>query len=190
MEYKGIVISHNQHEVDRICEIIEHYGIEHFVEIGTYQGGLALYLMDKYPEMWYSGVEVDCSVVSNIVKEQIDNTKHARLYCASCMDKDVSEAIHMQSLRFGLRSMYYCDGGSKSVELHEFAPLTYAGDLLLAHDFTEDGRHITDIGESWGPEVLPRDIDWLRKDSNFIEIIFPDLRTTRIVGFIKITDVI
>lgn len=177
----GIRVGHTVHEVNTLFEIIKNINPAWFIEIGVHEGGLSHILIPELPEtVHYLGVELDCSIVKEKVKE-LYVSERTQLLCANCFN------INTMSLIENLegRKIIYCDGGNKAMELAIYKDSLNVGDWILAHDYWDGERKIFDCLEPKA-EVTPQDVEVYRKDHNFVELGSLDLLHCRIVGFVKI----
>lgn len=175
-----IRVGHTVHEVKTLHSAIATIKPNWFVEIGVHEGGLSYLLIPNLPEtINYLGVEINCSIIKPEVKALYKN-KHTQLHCADCFESTTIKLIgDLQG-----RKMIYCDGGNKAKELFIYKNLLNVGDWILAHDYWDEERKITDCREPKA-EVTPQDIQIYRKDHDFVELGSDRFLRCRIVGFLK-----
>lgn len=182
----GIKIAHTWHEIGAIFQIIEDYGIEFVVELGTFQGGLTLLLEAKRrfnKKFDYISVEVDRNLIHPLTQKFCPS-----IYLGDCFHEGVVD--HIKEQFEGKRTLIYCDNGNKVKEMKLYSQVLNFGDIIMCHDYY-DGQRVYEIsgyGEDLEfpvPEVSYEDLDFLDR-SEFRLLPLEYLEGTRIVGFIKI----
>lgn len=101
------------------------------VELGTYNGGLALYLAKV----------VGNKLHSFDIKNFLDKATHSKLksYGANIYFEDVFKSEKLKKLlRSDGRVLLLCDNGFKAEEVKRFPPYLKAGDVVMAHDYFYD----------------------------------------------------
>lgn len=181
----GIKTSHTWHEIGQILRIINDLDVQTFIEIGAHVGGLGsiiscvTYFRD-YPFI-YRGVENNIGIVDGYMKDFVSE-----------MDAHSVETAQFLRILAQGKTMWYCDGGDKVVEMMTYGVCCRAGDILSCHDFY-DGQEVVGL-EGFGrdegkcgcvPEVFYNDLKFLDR-SQWRPLDSYLLEGTRIAGFVKL----
>ena len=174
----GIKTSHTWHEVGQILRIINDLNIETFIEIGAHVGGLGSIVccVDRFRPFRYVGVELDSGVVD---EKMIPYILQGDVWTPQMMSL-------LQRLSEG-KTMYYCDGGDKILEINLYASVLKAGDVIACHDYF-DGQEVVGL-DGFGfdngacgcvPEVFSDDLTYLSHLKPLPQYL---LAGTRIMGY-------
>ena len=185
----GIKTSHTWHEIGIIFRIIEDYGIECFVELGTYQGGLLTLLnfrAEYIDNFRCVSVEKDKGMIHPKVLSRLSNM----IILKDCLSLTTVCPLEQDYIR-RYKSIVYCDNGNKIKEAKLYATSLQSGDILLIHDYWNGGavRDIPNYGTTLAfpePEVYYSDIEFLDQDKTFEMLPVKLFIGTRIIGFQKI----
>lgn len=127
-------------------KILLDYPFKRIVELGTGQGGLALYLslycINKNAEFHTYDIEEINITTKDILLSKIELKKY-------CKTKDIFENKEeiIAILKKEGRTILFCDNGDKILEFNTFAPHLKKGDIIGVHDWDEEIK-LTDIQET------------------------------------------
>lgn len=129
----GVSCSLTWYDLGAIAYTIQAGGIRAILEIGVEHGGLSAWLLAycRYTGCAYRGVDISLGSLHVRVRE---------LGAASLVECDAWSGAAIDDARAWLAAqpgpaLIICDGGDKPRELHLYAPLLRAGDVLLGHDY-------------------------------------------------------
>jgi len=155
-----------------------------FIEVGVHEGGLAYLLLRNHllNEVGYVGIEIDCNIIRQQVKNIINERLSSDLLCVDCFG---STAYNMVSTL--TNKLIYCDGGNKAKELIHFKQFCDPGDIIMAHDFYDGTRIVRDVPvENISIEVTANDIIHMEEDETFERLDEEIFKETRIMGWRKV----
>lgn len=142
--YGGIPISQTWNDLALWELFFNHHPCGSIIELGTWQGGMALYLALKARSREMQFVSIDHH-------DQVGNGRHAIVDLGAkllTLDLLASEAVEeMRKLIGSLPKplALFCDNGNKPQEFRLFVPLLSSGDRVIVHD--------------WGTEFTQADVD-------------------------------
>ena len=121
------------------------------IEIGTYAGGLSLFL--------FKNKKNDCELISyniNSSFNKVPKKYNIDFRIGDCFSEPThSEIIKLITDKFK-RILLLCDGGNKNKEFNTFSQYLKSDDVIMCHDYSEsdeDGAKIRkNIGWIWGSE--------------------------------------
>lgn len=121
------------------------------VEIGSYFGGLSLWINDhKKEESVFVSYDIDPSL--NVASKNDYNIDFRIEDCFS--EKGKNEIIEF--IKRSGKTLLICDGGNKNKEFIEFSQHLKENDVIMLHDFLFDAEYFKLVGEHWqwpyGPE--------------------------------------
>lgn len=181
-----IRLGHTWHEVSVIMNLIKSEKPDWFIELGVHEGGLAHCLIPKFPDLRYVGVEINCHFIRPAVNSMLGQLGNL-LLCGDCFSQKISSQLYDITKKGKI--IFYCDGGNKVKEVQRFFAMMKPDDIIMAHDYWDEFRSPIGI-DGYGldlefpiPEVLSKDVDFLREDSWFVELL--GFEKTRIVAFRK-----
>ena len=141
--YKTVQVS----QVMGIYSIISPQFIKKFdtiIEIGTYNGGLSLWLDDnKKNGAKFVTYDIDGSI--NASKKY---SRSIECRVQSCFD-DVAEEDIKNLIQSTGKSLVLCDGGDKPKEFNTFSKYLKSGDHIMAHDYKREQRDWDIVTAFW-----------------------------------------
>lgn len=138
---------------------------DRIIELGTYNGGLTLFLHDLLPKdkkVDLISYDIDVSLRDVPDMEGIDFR-----YCNYFEEMYINEIAHLIS-DTDKRVLLICDGGYKEYEFNHFSQYLKSGDVIMVHDYAETFAewelHTKPIGwesreDSWYPVLKEGSID-------------------------------
>jgi hypothetical protein len=172
----GIFICHWWAEVGCLFNILDHYEIGLFVEIGVLDGGLAALMLsrcDYLPEFDYLGFDSHQGKWNARLVERAG----IKLFRGDAFSSQTQERVQNKIRRCEHRALVYCDGGNKAAEANLYWGFLRRGDLLGVHDFSDDVKNTS-------AEVWPGNVEKILAEGQRIDYVpeHPNLRdTTRIL---------
>lgn len=151
--YKTIQVS----QVMGIYSIMNPQFIRQFdtiIEIGTYNGGLSLWLHDNKKE----GAKFVTYDIDGEINAAKKFSGHMDCRVQSCFDESAMEDIQNMIQSEG-KVLVLCDGGDKPKEFNTFAAYLKKGDHIMAHDYKREQRD-WDIITSYWQWPYATDTDW------------------------------
>ena len=124
------------------------YMIRSLIELGTWRGGMAIYLSLQGATRGFNVTTIDSRPTFQV-------RAFTERFGAVSLEHDVFDLSFMQNLIDVSRRprMLFCDNGNKPREVREIAPLLERGDFVAVHDWnTEVGSQ--DIPPAFEPVLL------------------------------------
>lgn len=129
----GVSCSLTWLDLGAIAHIIQTARIRTVLEIGVEHGGLAAWLLayGRYNDIAYRGVDITL----NALQTQVGVVDRAAFVERDAWtDAAVEDARQWLGRQIG-PALIIIDGGDKPKELHLYAPLLRAGDVMIGHDY-------------------------------------------------------
>lgn len=136
--YEGIRTKQSTHIFQTFPVLLGQGGFSRVVEIGTYAGGLSLFISKIAPNVEYLGYEIDPNVIH-------PNASHLNIRTVNFAEE--KEFIREYISREG-RCLVLCDGGNKLYEFATLAPLIKLNDVIMTHDYLDDTKHDVSVYQS------------------------------------------
>jgi len=136
----GIAVAHTWLQIAALLWGIEEFGIETFIELGTYLGGLGSILLPgaAYGKFAYLSIERDAGVVDVRFRQEVEKLadhRRAALWSGDVFDPEMVESVRLKVQQAEGPTLIYCDDGNKPQELRTYAALLRVGDYIGAHDY-------------------------------------------------------
>ena len=133
-------------DLGAIAHILQTAGIKTVLEIGVEHGGLSAWLMayGRYNAIAYRGIDITL----NALQTQVGVVDRAAFVERDAWTAEAVEDARQWLERQPAPALIICDGGDKPKELHLYAPLLRAGDVMVGHDYHNEysDEHIADVG--------------------------------------------
>lgn len=152
------------------------------VEIGTYNGGLTSWLFDNLKE--------GGKLLSYDIDGTINHTKRTDIdfRVESCFDEkpfnDIIELIQSEG-----RTLVVCDGGDKPKEFNTFSKYLKSGDVIIAHDYSENDEEWRDKTNFWQwpyeADTYPHSIEEAVKENNLEPYKYDEFKFLLWASYIK-----
>lgn len=119
---------------------------QNVIEIGTANGGLAMFLQEQAELHNFKFVTYD-------IKEPSSKSEQFKGTNINTIIRDVFDPISIKEIAAIIstgKTLILCDGGNKVGEFNTFTPMLNAGDLIMAHDYGRDKTyHDENIKQYW-----------------------------------------
>lgn len=125
----GVSCSLTWYDLGAIVHIMQVRHIRSIVEIGVEHGGLAVYLAA------YCAVTGSDYYGIDITLTPLDTRVHLPVAVRDAWLPETIAEVGRWLDAYPAPALIICDGGDKPKELHLYAPLLRAGDVLLGHDY-------------------------------------------------------
>ena len=139
-----------------IHEILNEFGAELIIELGTAYGGFVKYLCEWYPEVpiytvdafWY------------LSKEDATTFRHANVNILITTQLFKNELTIPMLLSLPMKKFLFCDDGHKDIEVWQYAGYLRPGDLLGVHDWSDySGRGILDALKGFDSHPINKELE-------------------------------
>lgn len=131
----GVDVIHSWHDLFFLNCILQHYDFDMVVELGTYNGGLTLFLaLNSGAPIHTFDLRGEPQSESYKRLKSILPISHYQLNTLAIYTKN-----KIEHLTNGRHTLIYCDGGNKADEFNLYTPLLKPRDVIMAHD---KGREI------------------------------------------------
>jgi predicted O-methyltransferase YrrM len=133
--YKGITPSQDPDYVRVFSKFLNEQKFTHIIEIGTYRGGMSLFLKDTSPNSKFVTVDIISYPSHEILK---NNSVHIKI--ANIFNPDMSSVVDEEILQFlneDGKKLILCDGGNKVKEFNCLSQYMKSGDFIMAHDYSK-----------------------------------------------------
>lgn len=159
----GISTSMTWLDIGALLTLITLSKAQRVLEIGVEHGGcsvlLATYCRYAARKIEYRGIDICLNALSSTITEDDPIDLLERDAWAS---KTITEMRAWLAASPGPR-LIFCDGGDKPRDLHAYAPLLKAGDVIVAHDYMNEYNddaladlppHLERVRADWLDETL------------------------------------
>jgi len=165
--YKGVHISHPK----EIGPVFEKFlkDFDTIIEIGTYVGGLTIWMRDKTNakiltyDLINPSQRTDTDVIPDV--NNVFKSNNIDFFLGSCFDMEAKIA---DQIKKGKRCLLLCDGGDKIKEFQTFSKHLKPSDVIMAHDYAETGvefdQHASRLGWKFDYEIAIDHIEDLIKE--------------------------
>lgn len=181
VKFGDIFAMHTMAELYAISAIVETFKPERVVEYGTAMGGVTR-LLGRHAYVQDAGMKIltieDGTYASmNNYEKHRDLINQPALPISFLIGNEYWEETYQQVQLFvkGFKTLYYCDGGNKPLEMKSCARLLEQEDLLLVHDFElgdKEGITLPPLFAEVG-EVTRRQVQRVM-DSEGLEVVLED----------------
>jgi cephalosporin hydroxylase len=129
----GVSCSLTWYDVGAILHVVQSARIRTVLEVGVEHGGLASLLRSYggYTGIGYRGIDITLAPLHPVVRERDLAAIELRDAWDAATIADMGHWLDQQPAP----ALIICDGGDKPRELHLYAPLLRAGDVMLGHDY-------------------------------------------------------
>lgn len=135
--YKGIRAAQTDTAIATWSALLDQYGFAQIIEIGTYRGGMSMFLLDKALEKEALFRTYDIKDLRNpaFIKPCGEHNCFMKRDCFEFED-EVGTFVKRPG-----RTFLFCDGGNKEREFNTFSKYLKMGDIIAVHDWgTETHR--------------------------------------------------
>jgi hypothetical protein len=168
-KYKGIIAAQHQDFFGVFSRFLLEQNFTHILEIGTYSGGLTLFLKDASPKS-----KVLTFDVKEFPTHEILKTTGIQVEIRNIFDNDflsVTDVTACNFLKEGGKKLILCDGGNKIKEFNCLCKYMNTGDFIMAHDYSVSREYFQSHiqGKVWtGCEITETDIEECSNSTHLI----------------------
>jgi hypothetical protein len=134
----GLLMLQSWNQVGLYLRTLDKYMVTLFVEIGVADGGLREFITPRAAiteGFSYLGCELVAWPLSFM--RPSDTRPNCTTYIGDCFGQEFADILRKKVAQ-NKRVFIFCDGGNKPKELAYFKDFLRTGDLIAAHDFTDE----------------------------------------------------
>ena len=148
--HRNRIVSQNFLAFDCFKRLLDKEKFDNIVEIGTYNGGLTVFLHEYIKET---------KAPTRLVSYDIRKPSHFDEATMGDIDIRIKDSFSPEATKEIAdiiatgKTLILCDGGNKIGEFNKFAPMLKSGDFIMAHDYASTreffAQNIQDKFWSW-----------------------------------------
>jgi len=166
INYKNVPMAQKLEALDMLKSLMIEFKPEILIEIGTYCGGLSLFLSELNL----------CEIHTFDIEDRNPNLSKNDKLVRNFMDAFSNECKnHIRNLTSNKRTMWLFDGGDKKREVLFYKDICKPGELVMSHDFAPDYNSFDYLRKNniwlwWESDATCFPLSEFKQHQNFEEI--------------------